>query len=101
MKILLVLPLILTPIIRLTVILGSMRLRFDMCEKLEVDMGCIVPVTSKLLNMIWDIIGGNYPKQLHHKASDVFFAAVRGALKILWLIFLSFLPWNWKNETRN
>lgn len=101
MKKLLDIPSILTPFIRFMIRAGSKRMEYGILELLWYDMNYITTHTSGLINMYWDIIGGNYPDQYHHKPKDCLLGAFKGAFTIIWLLFLSYLPWNWRSKTRN
>ncbi len=90
---LLVIPFLLTVIMRIIVFIGMKRLNFGMSEELDVDMGYIVPATARWLNMFWDLMLGRYPDQPHHEPIHVFFTAISGSLMTLWLLFLSLFSW--------
>ncbi len=91
--ILLVVPLILTIVMRIVIFIGVIRLQFGMSEEIDVDLGFIVPDTARYLNMFWDLMLGRYPNQPHHKPIAVFWTAIMGTFKTLELLFLSLFAW--------
>lgn len=90
---LLIIPFVLTVIIKLIVVLSIMRLRLRMSESLDADMAFVASSTSRYINMFWDLELGHYPDQYHHDPLRSFFAAVRGALILLWMLLVSIMPW--------
>ncbi len=93
---LLIIPFILTVIMKIVVFFGFIRLQFPISEELDIDMGYIVTNTSRWLNQFWDIVLGRFPhNQPHHEAKDLFSSAFVGTLKTLWLLVISLMPWSW------
>ncbi|EKE05939.1 MAG: hypothetical protein ACD_19C00140G0006 [uncultured bacterium] len=90
---LLIIPFLLTVIMRIVVFIGVIRLNFGMSDELDTDMGFIVPDTARWLNMFWDLMLGRYPDQPHHKPVAVFFTAIMASLTTIKLLFLSLFSW--------
>ncbi len=91
--ILLIIPFCVTIILKALVVLGFIRLQFGMSEELDMDLGHIVPETSRLSNQFWDVVMGKYESQPHHAPMHLFFASISGGFKILWLLFISIFSW--------
>jgi len=89
---------VITPLTKLSVSIGGKRLKHELSRKLDGDLSHMVSLTSSYLNKFWDIYHGNYPDQPHHEPKDILKMLFNNIFVIFWLVFLSLLPRNQKDQ---
>jgi hypothetical protein len=80
-------------LIRFVVFLGFLRLKSKLSNWLDTDLSEVTLKTSRNLNLYWDLSGFNYPQQDHHRKVDAVMYSIFGSMQILWLLFISIMPW--------
>lgn len=80
-------------LIRIVVFLGFLRLKSKLSDWLDTDLSEVTLRTSRNLNLYWDLSGFNYPIQDHHRKIDAAMYSIFGSIQILWLLLISFMPW--------